>query len=128
MSTPPRAGPTTMASAIVVVCRVTAAVTSSSDTSMGRAARRAGQSIPWNPALAAAQTNSTHTWGWSRAALTASPTTAVAMAHWVRVSTRLRSQASARVPPHSAPASSGTRPMKPSRPTMKVEWVRWKVW
>ena len=128
MSTPPRAGPTTIDSAIVVVCRVTAAVTSSSATSMGRAARRAGQSIPWNPALAAAHTNSTHTSGWSSAALTARPTTAMAMANWVRVSTRLRSQASANVPPHSDPASRGRSPTKPSRPTMKVEWVRWKVW
>jgi len=58
-----RAGPTTIDRAMVVVCRVTAAVTSSVDTSMGRAARRAGQSMPWNPALAAAHTNSTHTSG-----------------------------------------------------------------
>ncbi len=128
MSTPPTAGPTTIDRAMVVVWRVTAAVTSARSTSAGRAARRAGQSTPWNPALAAAQTNSTQTCGWSSEALTARPPTATAMAVWVRVRTRLRSQASARVPPHSAPASRGTSPVNPRRPTIKVEWVRWNVW
>ena len=53
MSTPARAGPATRASCWMEVCRAMAAVTSCSSTSIGRAARRAGQSIPWNPAPAA---------------------------------------------------------------------------
>ena len=100
-----------------------AAVTSCSATNMGRAARRAGQSTPWNPALAAVHTNSGHTAGWVKEALTTSPPTAVAMATWVRTSTLLRSMASASVPPHSAPASSGTNWPTPIIPTTSVEWV-----
>ena len=53
ISTPARAGPATRASCWMVVCRAMAAVTSASSTSMGSAARRAGQSTPWNPAPAA---------------------------------------------------------------------------
>ena len=68
-------------------------------------------------------TNSGHTAGWANEALTTSPPTAVAMATWVRMSTFLRSMASARVPPHSAPASNGTNWATPIRPTTSVEWV-----
>ena len=100
-----------------------AAVTSCSSTSMGRAARRAGQSTPWNPAPAAVQTNRGHTAGWEAEALTTRPPTAVAMATWVRTSTFRRSMASASVPPHRAPASSGTSWARPIRPTTSVEWV-----
>src|SRR5664280_1290670 len=85
----------------------TAAVTSSTPTSMGSAARRAGQSTPWKPALAAVHTNRCHTAGWGSDALTANPPTAAAMASWVRTTTFFRSMASASVPPQRAPANSG---------------------
>src|SRR5664280_2308196 len=111
-----------------VVCRATAAVTSSGPTSIGRAARRAGQSTPWKPALAAVQTNSGHTAGWRSDALTASPPMAAAIATWVRINTFLRSRASANVPPQRAPASSGTSWTRPIRPTTRLEWVSRYAW
>ena len=98
-------------------------MTSASPTSMGRAARRAGQSTPWNPAPAPVHTNRGHTAGWASDAFTTSPATAEAMASWVRISTVLRSMASASVPPHRAPASSGTSWARPINPTTRVEWV-----
>lgn len=107
------------------VCRAMASVTSAGPTSRGRAARRAGQSTPWKPALAAVQTKRGHTAGRGRAALTARPATALAMATWVSTSTRRRSQASARVPPQSEPARRGPSWASPSKPTTRVERVIW---
>ncbi len=80
MSTPARAGPATKASCWMAVCRAMAGVTSCSSTSMGKAARRAGQSTPWNPAFAAVQANSGHTAGCEEEALATRPPTAAAMA------------------------------------------------
>ncbi len=108
----------------MLVCNAIAAVTSCSSTSMGSAARRAGQSMPWNPAPAPEQTNRGHTAGWASEALATRPPTAAAMATWVDTSTFLLSVASARVPPHSAPASSGKSWARPINPTTRVEWVR----
>ena len=108
----------------MVVWRATAEVSLSAGTSMGRAARRAGQSTPWNPAAAAVQAKRGHTAGWWREALMTSPALAAAMATWARTSTRRRSMASASVPPHSAPARSGTSWARPIIPTTRVRWVR----
>ena len=105
-----------------------AAVTSCSSTSIGRAARRAGQSIPWNPAPAPEQTKRGQTAGWANEALTTSPPTAAAMATWVSTRTFLRSMASASVPPQRAPASSGNSWARPISPTTRVEWVSAYAW
>ena len=88
--------------------------------SIGRAARRAGQSTPWKPAAAAVQTNSGHTAGWESEALTTRPPTGGGHGHLgERPGPASRSMASARVPPQSAPANSGTSWTRPIKPTTR---------
>ena len=124
MATPARAGPATRATCWTMVCKAMASVMSSSATSMGSAARRAGQSTPWTPAVAAEQANRTHTWGRETAALTTSPALEAAMATWLTTRIFRRSLASASEPPQTAPASRGTSWATPIMPTTSVEWVR----
>ena len=123
MATPASAGPATRATCWTIVCRAMALVMSSSGTSIGSAARRAGQSIPWKPAAAAEQTKSTHTRGCPRAALTTSPALAAAIATWVKTRIVRRSRASASEPPQMAPANRGTSWEAPISPTISVEWL-----
>ena len=56
-------------------------------------------------------------------ALTASPAAPTASSTWVTSRTLRRSQASTAGPPSTDPASSGTSPLRLTRPTMAVEPV-----
>src|SRR4029077_2792181 len=91
-------------------------------------ARRAAQSTLWNKADSAVQANSGQSSGCPSVALTPSRVAPTASSTWVTSRTLRRSHASTAGPPSTDPASSGTSPLRLTRPTMAGEPVSREDW
>src|SRR5712692_7777740 len=118
---PASAGPAIMPKDPYVDCSVNAAGRSSTSSSNGSRERTTGVVDPNTAAVAAPRTNTTHSCGWSRVALTARPPEQQ-IATEVTTSNILRlSKLSAKAPPRMAKNSRGPSWAKPRRPTSSEE-------